>query len=119
MEKAWLGAWQDLKQWRIQQWIKRIPCYIEKIIELKGGNDYREGVDEKQRSQKQLREEANRKLSIIVKVLKTGYKILRNYYSLPNAYLQFFLPIQSYKEIEEITKEEQQKLADLVVPNRR
>ena len=35
-----------------------------------------------------------------------GYKTLRNYYSLFNAYLQFFLPIQSHKEIKEITKEE-------------
>ena len=27
-EKAWLGAWQDLEQWRIQQWIERIPRHI-------------------------------------------------------------------------------------------
>ncbi|OCK97061.1 uncharacterized protein K441DRAFT_550148, partial [Cenococcum geophilum 1.58] len=67
--------------------IERIPYHIEKIIELKGGNNYREGVDEKQRSQKQLRKEANHKLSIIVKVLKTGYEILRNHCGLPNAYL--------------------------------
>ena len=49
--------------------------------------EYREGVDKKQRSRKQLYKEANRKLSTIVKVLEMGYKILRNYYSLPNAYL--------------------------------
>jgi hypothetical protein len=118
-EKAWLGAWQDLKQWRIQQWIERIPRHIEKVIELKGGNNYREGADEKQQSRKQLREEANRKLSTIVEVLKTGYEILRNYCGLPDAYLQFFLPTQSRKEIKEITEEEWQKSADLVVPNRR
>ncbi|OCK94733.1 uncharacterized protein K441DRAFT_559391, partial [Cenococcum geophilum 1.58] len=29
-------------------WIKRIPCYIKKLIELKGGNNYREGAEEKQ-----------------------------------------------------------------------
>ncbi|OCK95485.1 uncharacterized protein K441DRAFT_555547, partial [Cenococcum geophilum 1.58] len=68
-------------------WIKRIPCYIKKLIELKGGNDYREGVEEKQRSQKQLSKEANRKLSIIVEVLQMGYETLCNYYGLPNAYL--------------------------------
>ena len=51
-EKAWLGAWQDLKQWRIQQWIERIPRHIKKIIELKGGNDYREGAEEQQRRPK-------------------------------------------------------------------
>ena len=37
-------------------------------------------------------------------MLKTGYKILYNYYSLSNIYLQFFLPTQSRKEIKEITK---------------
>ncbi|OCK98549.1 uncharacterized protein K441DRAFT_543256, partial [Cenococcum geophilum 1.58] len=67
--------------------IKRIPYYIKKIIELKEGNNYEEGADKKQRSRKQLYKEANYKLSIIVKVLKTGYEILRNYYGLPDAYL--------------------------------
>jgi len=46
-----------------------------------------------------------------------GYKILYNYYRLPNAYLQFFFPTQSYKKIEEITKEEWQKLVNITVPN--
>ena len=118
-EKAWLRAQQDLKQWRIQQWIKRIPCHIKKVIELKGGNDYREGAEEKQRSQKQLRKEANCKLSIIAEVLKTGYQTLRNCCGLPDAYLQFFLPKQSREEIKEITEEEWQKLVNLVVLNRR
>ena len=68
-EKAQLRAQQDLKQWRIQQQIKRIPRYIKKVIELKGGNDYREGVEEKQQRQKQLYKEANRKLSTIIQVL--------------------------------------------------
>ena len=52
-------------------------------------------------------------------MLKIGYKILRNYCGLPNAYLQFFLPTQSREEIKEITEEEWQKSVDLVVPNRR
>jgi hypothetical protein len=46
-----------------------------------------------------------------------GYEMLHNYYNLPDAYLQFFLPTQSRKEIEEITEEEWQKSADLVVLN--
>ena len=56
---------------------------------------------------------------MIVEVLKTGYQTLRNYCGLPNAYLQFFLLKQSRKEIKEITKEEWQKLVDLVILNRR
>jgi len=56
------------------------------------------------------------KLSMIIEVLKTGYEILRNHYSLPNAYLQFFLPTQSREEIKEITEKDWQKLANLVVP---
>jgi hypothetical protein len=38
-----------LEQWRIQQWIKRIPCYIKEIIKLNGGNEYREGLLDKTR----------------------------------------------------------------------
>ena len=70
-------------------------------IELKGGNNYREGAEEKQRSRKQLREEANHKLSMIVEALETGYQTLRSHCGLPDAYLQFFLPEQSREEIEE------------------
>ena len=116
-EKAWISTWQDFKQWRIQQWIERIPRHIEKVIELKGGNDYREGAEEKQRSRKQLREEANCKLPMIVEILETGYQTLRSHCGLPDAYLRFFLPKQSREEIEEITEEEWQKSVNLVVPN--
>ena len=52
-------------------------------------------------------------------MLQTGYKTLRNYCGLPNAYLQFFLPTQSRKEIKEITKEEWQKLVNIIVSNLR
>jgi transposase len=48
-EKAWLKAWNDLDQHVIQAWIERIPRHIEQIIELKGGNEYREGKMEKAR----------------------------------------------------------------------
>lgn len=42
-EKAWRQAWENLEQWRIQEWIERIPIYIQAVIDLKGGNDYEEG----------------------------------------------------------------------------
>jgi hypothetical protein len=44
IEKAWYQAWKDLLQEQIQQWIAAIPHYIKKIIRLKGGNEYKEGV---------------------------------------------------------------------------
>jgi hypothetical protein len=40
---AWKAAWQELPQERIQQWIERIPTHIQRIIELEGGNEYKEG----------------------------------------------------------------------------
>ena len=43
MEKAWLQAWADLPQAKIQSWIERIPRHIQEIIHLKGGNEYPEG----------------------------------------------------------------------------
>ena len=48
-----------------------------------------------------------------------GYETLRNYCGLPNAYLQFFLPTQSRKEIEEIIEEEWQKSVNIIVLNPR
>ena len=44
--KAWTTAWQDLEQSRIQNWIKCIKLYIDKIIE-EGRNYYCEGQDYK------------------------------------------------------------------------
>jgi len=44
MTKAWTTCWkQELTQERIQKWIRRIPRHIQQIIEVEGGNDYREG----------------------------------------------------------------------------
>jgi transposase len=40
---AWNQAWRDLPQEKIQAWIERIPTHIKKIIELEGGNEYKEG----------------------------------------------------------------------------
>jgi hypothetical protein len=50
IEKAWYQAWKDLPQEQIQQWIAAIPHYIQEIIRLKGGNEYKEGVQGFRRS---------------------------------------------------------------------
>ena len=42
-EKAWTKAWKDLKQWRIQRWIRRIRHHVKEIIYYKGGNKYIKG----------------------------------------------------------------------------
>ena len=42
-EQAWKEAWNDLEQWRIQQWIECIPKHIQEVIRLEGGNEYKEG----------------------------------------------------------------------------
>jgi transposase len=45
--KAWTECWtKQLKQERIQHWIERIPRHIQQIIELDGGNEYREGRED-------------------------------------------------------------------------
>ena len=49
--QVWKQAWKDLPQDAIQAWIERIPRHIEKIIELEGGNEYKEGRYDKQGSQ--------------------------------------------------------------------
>ena len=41
--QAWKKAWDELPQAKVQAWIERILVYIEKIIELEGGNEYKEG----------------------------------------------------------------------------
>ena len=43
--KVWMKAWEDLPQCMIQKWIERIPLHIQRIIELKGGNEYPEGKE--------------------------------------------------------------------------
>ncbi|KAF7575696.1 hypothetical protein PtrM4_073200 [Pyrenophora tritici-repentis] len=43
--KAWEQAWLELPQHQIQAWIERIPVHVQKIIELNGGNEYKEGRD--------------------------------------------------------------------------
>lgn len=41
--RAWTKAWDELPQWKIQEWIERIPIHIQNIIRLEGGNEYKEG----------------------------------------------------------------------------
>jgi hypothetical protein len=45
--KAWTDCWtKQLDQDRIQRWIERISRHIKQIIELDGGNKYREGRED-------------------------------------------------------------------------
>jgi hypothetical protein len=39
----WESCFEDLPQAQIQAWIERIRRHIQKVIELKGGNEYKEG----------------------------------------------------------------------------
>ena len=42
---AWTRAWNQMPQAKCQAWIERIPVHIKKIIDLEGGNEYKEGRD--------------------------------------------------------------------------
>ena len=45
--KVWTRCWtKKLTQARIRSWIERMPRHIQKVIDLKGGNEYREGREE-------------------------------------------------------------------------
>ncbi len=41
--KVWEQCWESLSQEQIQAWIERIPWHVEQIIQLEGGNEYKEG----------------------------------------------------------------------------
>ena len=43
LRQIWIDTWNELEQWRIQRWVKRIIRHIREVIRLEGGNDYREG----------------------------------------------------------------------------
>jgi hypothetical protein len=120
-EKAWAKAWDELEQWRIQAWIERIPRHIQKVIELKGGNDYREGAEENQRSRKELRQAAQKKQGSIQKVHNSYQEVLLPLCGLPEGYHALFMLNQGTQVelIEEISDEEWQRTVDLVVPNSR
>ncbi|OJZ80204.1 hypothetical protein ASPFODRAFT_148152, partial [Aspergillus luchuensis CBS 106.47] len=42
-EEAWIKAWNELPQEKIQHWIERLMRHIQEIIRLEGGNEYKEG----------------------------------------------------------------------------
>jgi hypothetical protein len=37
---GWTQAWEELEQWRINQWIMKIRDRVKEVIRLKGGNEY-------------------------------------------------------------------------------
>jgi hypothetical protein len=41
--RAWGNCWKELPQVQIQAWIERIPWHVQQIIQLEGGNEYKEG----------------------------------------------------------------------------
>jgi hypothetical protein len=43
LKAAWIECWNKLPQERIQAWIERIIEHVKKVIELEGGNEYKEG----------------------------------------------------------------------------
>lgn len=46
MEAVWCNEWHQLLLERVQWWILRIICYIQMVVKLYGGNEYREGTTE-------------------------------------------------------------------------
>ena len=45
LTKVWTQCWEEITQKRLQSYVKRIPRHIATVIELAGGNSYREGSD--------------------------------------------------------------------------
>ena len=43
IEERWMQCWKELPQEQIQAWIDRIPIHIQKVLDLEGGNEYKEG----------------------------------------------------------------------------
>ena len=48
LQKIFKQIWAELEQSRIQRWIQRIIRHIREVIRLEGGNEYREGSEEKE-----------------------------------------------------------------------
>jgi hypothetical protein len=45
-EEAWIKAWAELEQSRIQAWIEHIKPHIDQVIELEGRNNFHEGREQ-------------------------------------------------------------------------
>jgi hypothetical protein len=43
MKNRWLECWRNLPKEMIQAWIGRIPLHIQRVLQLRGGNEYQEG----------------------------------------------------------------------------
>jgi hypothetical protein len=43
LRARWERCWEDLPQSKIQEWIERIPHHVKEVIQLEGGNEYKEG----------------------------------------------------------------------------
>jgi hypothetical protein len=55
LKKDWLECWEKLPQEKIQEWIERIPEHIQRIIDCRGGNEYREGRGKRKRNPGRVR----------------------------------------------------------------
>ena len=47
--QIWQNLWDTMPQERIRRWIERLPRHIRRIIDLEGGNEYKEGARDKPR----------------------------------------------------------------------
>lgn len=43
MKQDWITCWDEMPQSKIQDWIERIRVYVQEVIKLEGGNEYKEG----------------------------------------------------------------------------
>ena len=64
-ERVWWKAWEELEQWRIQAWIKRIPRHIKEVIRCEGGNNYIKGAANSTRNWKALKRMARYRCDVI------------------------------------------------------
>jgi hypothetical protein len=90
-EEQWVKAWEELPQWRIPVWIERIPRHIQEVLKDKRGDDYKEGVAERRRTQRELEIAAKRKQPHIDAMYKQlCQKLLQQ--NLPAQYLNLYSP---------------------------
>jgi len=43
LKEAWIECWEEMDMKLVRNWIERIPVHIQEIIQLEGGNQYKEG----------------------------------------------------------------------------
>ena len=108
-EKAWLQAWNDLEQWRIQRWIERIPHHIKEVIKLEGGNEYKEGCSTSgiQNETRRTQQDINRRNREINRVRQQAYNAFENrvqVIGLPQFYVDYYVSLftGTLDEVEEV-----------------